>query len=1026
MNKNFILKRIDAVLADADLIVLKGFSPDIILQLNDNFIILDKYILEGDKINLTKISDTNFLKDLMNLKGRAVCTNESFIMFCNCVSRLDIIPKKIAILENNLLTLYPNPTSEDIPDFDSKDFENCDHETPLYSAFYSLCSHEDGVQWVQYIDNYSLENKNIIISPLVDPVKATIIKGLDQGGISLCRREHVKNLLRVINDTLYIEPGKYLIDQELVDDPSFQIFAGAVKALRLNISLCLKENNEDITIRSELYDILKEVWGYDEFRKIKIYKNLFLSRETTEISQGEIIETVIRQSEIANSKKSEHFNNILLTAPTGAGKSLLFQLSAIYLARKYNYLTIVVSPLVALMEDQVVGLTGYKGAASLNSNKSASEKERVLVGIKEGIINLLYLSPELLLSYTISTFLGERRLGLLVVDEAHTVTTWGRDFRVDYWFLGDYIRTSRKNLGYSFPIFALTATAVWDESRRNDMVFDTIESLNMSPCIKYIGNVRRTNIKFDIRQSNISNNYEEKRLKLTIDRMREALEQGRKTIVYCPYRSTVDQLKKAEYASDFSDKIAVYHARISKDEKADCARDFKNGTRPIMCATKAFGMGIDVSDITEVYHHAPTGCLSDYVQEIGRLARDPNTEGIAKIDFSDKDFRYIRKLHGLSTIKTYQLQQVLKKLMAIYRLNGEKRNMLISADEFSYIFPKSDDSELDGNVKSALLLISHDLKNKLNFEALIVRPKSLFGVCYISVPMHQAVCFEQSYKVYLKRVEKGIYIFNAERYWKENTSSISFPQFKYKLCNGEIFKHFSITLMNKVKIELSSSLVEVQKKLSEFFDLSEKFLEIMARTRKRLKFSDIQSQLPGDYSAKDKERFIESFRSIYELGGRLGKQNKYVRVYSKQNNSDDEKDSAFQLTGDAYENQSVQYMGVFKKCIVDRCFEKFCSISDPLFAICELLSSLGLADYHRIGGEKPSIFVRVNNPHYLNKLVRNGNYQNDILNGIYEKFKYSERIFSYFFTTNMSDERRWDFIEGYFLGDSEEKLLNFQ
>ena len=277
MNKNFILKRIDAVLADADLIVLKGFSPDIILQLNDNFIILDKYILEGDKINLTKISDTNFLKDLMNLKGRAVCTNESFIMFCNCVSRLDIIPKKIAILENNLLTLYPNPTSEDIPDFDSKDFENCDHETPLYSAFYSLCSHEDGVQWVQYIDNYSLENKNIIISPLVDPVKATIIKGLDQGGISLCRREHVKNLLRVINDTLYIEPGKYLIDQELVDDPSFQIFAGAVKALRLNISLCLKENNEDITIRSELYDILKEVWGYDEFRKIKIYKNLFLS-----------------------------------------------------------------------------------------------------------------------------------------------------------------------------------------------------------------------------------------------------------------------------------------------------------------------------------------------------------------------------------------------------------------------------------------------------------------------------------------------------------------------------------------------------------------------------------------------------------------------------------------------------------------------------------------------------------------------------------------------------------------------------
>ena len=87
------------------------------------------------------------------------------------------------------------------------------------------------------------------------------------------------------------------------------------------------------------------------------------------------------------------------------------------------------------------------------------------------------------------------------MDEAHTVTTWGRDFRVDYWFLGDYLRKTRRILHYPFPIFALTATAVWDPSGKNDMIFDTIRSLNMDPCIKYVGVVRRNNIVFEIEQS---------------------------------------------------------------------------------------------------------------------------------------------------------------------------------------------------------------------------------------------------------------------------------------------------------------------------------------------------------------------------------------------------------------------------------------------------------------------------------------------------------------------------------------------
>ena len=145
---------------------------------------------------------------------------------------------------------------------------------------------------------------------------------------------------------------------------------------------------------------------------MKMYKDLSINHDVTEISQGSIIETVVQQAEHAYNKNWNKVNNVLLTSPTGAGKSLLFQLSAIYLANQYGLLTIVISPLVALMNDQVEGLVGYEAAATLNSNKTAADKEAILRGVREGTINLLYLSPELLLSYTITSFIGERTLGM--------------------------------------------------------------------------------------------------------------------------------------------------------------------------------------------------------------------------------------------------------------------------------------------------------------------------------------------------------------------------------------------------------------------------------------------------------------------------------------------------------------------------------------------------------------------------------------------------------------------------------------
>lgn len=1022
MIAEFIRQIIDKECQQYDLIVLKGFSPLITKGLSASFSLLDDYIIENDKIVLQKINESRFMLSVLsyNLPKKAICTCESLIKMCTQVAGLDILQKKICVLDNNMLELYPNPTSTDIPDFDSDDFMDTEGETALYSAFYSYCINEDGEQKVQYIDNYSMSNTCVTIKKLAEPISYEIsdVKSPAANVSILSTKDGSLNVVmeRLYND-MRLEESEFAVELEESEEERIRAFVQATKMFGLKIQISKVARDLNIEPRPELYDLLKKTWGYDSFRSLKMYKDLSVNHDVMEISQGSIIETVVQQAEHAYKGEKNKVNNVLLTSPTGAGKSLLFQLSAICLAEKYGLLTIVVSPLVALMNDQVEGLTGYDAVATLNSNKTAADKEAILAGVREGRINLLYLSPELLLSYTITSFIGDRQLGLLVVDEAHTVTTWGRDFRVDYWFLGDYLRKARRILRYPFPIFALTATAVWDPTGKNDMVFDTIRSLNMDPCVKFIGVVRRTNIKFEIEQSNISKNYEEKRLELTKRRIREALSNDRKTIVYFPFRRTVDSLYNSDDITDIHERIARYHASLFPDEKLINVENFKNGNKPIMCATKAFGMGIDVSDIREVYHHAPTGCLSDYVQEIGRLARDPKIQGIAKIDFSTNDFRYIRKLHGLSAIKPYQLMQVLKKLMAIYRINGEKRNMLISSSDFDYIFPLSTPDGVDQNLKSCLLLISNDLLNKLRFHALIVRPKSLFSKCFVEVPMEETKVFYRLYHDYLRHITDNIYILDADKIWTEKYNNVSFPQFKFKLSEGKVFKDFHVQLKNKVTLCLHDSVEEVKQAVDEFFHYAHRFLNEMSSSHHRIDFNTMKSSLPPSYDNLKREQFLETFRMLYttpnSLGGDIAA---YCNVY---------KSESFQLMQSGYENVCNLYKSAYDNLVKSADLCVYCDAKDTIVKLSEFLNSLGVADYQRAGGDQPAIFVRVNNPYYLNMLIRNKSYENDILNNIYEKYRFSERVFTYFFTTPMTDEQRWDFIEEYFLGASEDRLLNF-
>lgn len=1025
--QSLIERRIKAQGDKWNLLVLKKFPTECLLALADKYEIFDNDIYENGKINLKKIDASQlFVKLVQNKEKKGVISYESFIKLTNMIRNLSAADLNVIVLENNLLQRFENPGVKSVPDFDSPDLQD-EQENADYALYYSFCSHENGKEFIEYI-NPDLENESQIKSvSFIDP-KAPIIDEISSQASSIPTLSFDDDSLIIAMERLFFEgtlpSSAYIVDKvELSDHKEFGILQNAATKFGGVLSFVKMDDSAKCGYRPELLDTMKEIWGYDSFRNISTYKNLYAGKETMDISQGDIIETVIQQAEIALGMRTDGgMHNVLLTAPTGAGKSILFQLPAIYLASKYQALTIVVSPLVALMSDQVNELTGkYEGAATLNSMVSAAEKARVMEGVLSGQVNLLYLAPELLLSYSISTFIGTRRIGLFIIDEAHTVTTWGRDFRVDYWFLGDYLRTQKRYLGYSFPLFALTATAVWDPSGRNDMVFDTIRSLNMDPCLKYIGVVKRSNIIFDINNPRIVNNYEREKETLTVSTIKKVLGDKKKAIVYFPYKRTIYNLMKSPEISNLGEKVVPFHADLLPSTKALNARNFKDGISPVICATKAFGMGINVPDINIVYHYAPTGSLSDYVQEIGRLARDPQLTGIAKIDFSDKDFRFTRTLHGLSAIKPYQLKAVLKKLMSIYYAKGEKRNMLITADDFAYIFPGKD-VNYDQKLKSCLLLLSHDLLDKYGFYSLIVRPKSLFTKTFLRFKdSATAGKFKNKYSNYVKRTfDDRVLQLESDTYWEDNYSDISFPNFKYQLANNCIFKEFEIELVVKIDVTLNDpNPIQTKPKLENFFAIANQFLDEMARTRHRIEVSAVEQRLPNILSADDKEAFMESFKGLYTLEGA---EQPYCNIVRTENGVRE----SFQLVNDGYRLLESRNLFNFKKYFEDAKTNKissFCAKDAYIVKLAELLNSLNLASYQKSGGDEPAIFVRINNPYRLSSIVRSGNYTNKILQNIYERYAYSERIFTYFFTTDMNDNKRWEFIEDYFLGASEEDLM---
>jgi superfamily II DNA helicase RecQ len=482
---------------------------------------------------------------------------------------------------------------------------------------------------------------------------------------------------------------------------------------------------------------------------IKFYKNPDIDKEVIEISQAQIIQEIVKQAERSyNSEWPKSFRDVFITASTGSGKSLMFQIPAVYLAKKYKKLTVVIEPVKALMQDQKekMNRSGYTRVETFNSDLiSQVEKEAVLKKVKNGDVDLLYLSPETLLSYSIETIIGDREIGLLIVDEAHIVTTWGIGFRPDYWYLGGYvnrlrnqIQTSRgaKRKTYDFPICAFTATAI--NGGIDDSVSDTIISLYMENPIKYLGYVRRDDIEFEITHKGPQNRlpmseYQAGKTKSLDERIVKWLDNNEKTIVYFPYASHVYDASRGfkGFADITTDKrIGTYTGRNVHEMNVETFNEYKRlvfqqfreGRTPIMLATKAFGMGIDIDDVKNVYHYAVSGNLSDYVQEIGRAARKATMTGYAITDYFSNDLSFMKTLFGMSQIRQYQIMQVLHGIYDTYKSKNYARSFLISPESYTYIFyGRGGKIERDciNKLKTSLLMLEKDFYDKFNFKVII-------------------------------------------------------------------------------------------------------------------------------------------------------------------------------------------------------------------------------------------------------------------------------------------------------------------
>lgn len=414
---------------------------------------------------------------------------------------------------------------------------------------------------------------------------------------------------------------------------------------------------------------LKVFFGYERFRTY----------------EGEPLQEQAAQAAVKG-------KSLLAIFPTGGGKSLTFQLPALMAGHAMHGLTVVISPLQSLMKDQVDNLAdrGITDAVTINGMLDPITRSLSIQRVQDGEASLLYISPEMLRSKTIEKILIARHVVRFVIDEAHCFSSWGQDFRVDYLYIGKFIRQyqQKKQCKSPIPVSCFTATA--KQKVIQDICDYFKQTLNLDLEL-FASTASRTNLHYSVIHLESDN---DKYLKL-----RELVaESDCPTIVYVSRTKRTKELAAKLTRDGY--KALPFNGKMEADEKIANQDAFMNDQVHIIVATSAFGMGVDKKDVGLVVHYDISDSLENYVQEAGRAGRDPGLSARCYVLYSDNDLDKHFILLNQTKLSISEIQQIWK---AVKNLTRQRMKVNCSALEIARQAGWDDSvSDIETRVRTAL------------------------------------------------------------------------------------------------------------------------------------------------------------------------------------------------------------------------------------------------------------------------------------------------------------------------------------
>lgn len=1020
---------------------------------------------EVDKIVLSDVVSDK-MGYFMSIYGkRKFLSYEEFLLISDFVIAQY---KEIIILKNNLyMDLYPveNCFTNDVKNSllahfgESKVDE--DDETYIgdideYIAIFDGIKEYNGYLLGAYNEPSSLKSNKVVHKNVFDQKKFDITSALDNASLEMDlieESDYIDLVKRVFSepDELYIRISNYTGNMNRLKD-HIALLAYYWKDYTEIFYIQSQTVTDEFDHRDEYGDILRKYWGYDSYRTLPVYDMVKIEqgeKSVINVSQECIISKLVEQVE--NCDEDKDFRDVFVTAPTGAGKSVMFQVPAIYLAEKFNLLTIVISPLIGLMNDQVknLELRSYRHAKTINSDISPIIKQDIIDKVADSQYHILYISPETLLSRSdVEQLIGDRTIGMIVIDEAHIVTTWGKQFRPDYWYLGDHIKKLRKkqieNKQRSFVVATFTATAIYRGPE--DMYTETINSLHMLNPITYLGYVKRGDIDIVIDQKKKAKGeraeYELDKFEQIESVLKRAILTNKKTLIYFPTVALIDRCYEFLRNKHEVEHIAVYHGSMTKDKKQENYENFYEKKKLVMLATKAFGMGIDINDIELVVHFAPTGNVCDYVQEIGRGARRADLRGEAYYNYNRRDFKYINMLHGLSAIQDYQLVKVVEKINELYQKHRQsnrqdmtkKRNtMLLDAESFSYIFrsPISDEDENINKVKTALLLIQKDFESKIGFSPVTIRPIPMFSVGFFEIdPKIQDKIRKKYRNDVLEEIESKRHICRVKlgSIWDKGYKTLSFPKFKFllyakkgeeldfvndypmmpALCVDVIFDNDYVSTFKNVWGAIQKFIFK-KVQSNEFTSMK----KIADEIKKKCHFSEYKARTISETLIASMDSYRKNFA-------------KTQTPIARERTTSDGSSYQFNVAVNSYFSWVEKG---FDNIDRETTAGKLYLINDTknrtkeYGVILGILEALDCLTFEMLGGANSQLYIYINQVQALINIINAPHsYQNRLLDMVAERHLISVKMLTYIYEGGFSNDEMWNIIEDYFLGKIPEKV----